>query len=98
MSKVKPKSITIEYDDIESRIVRISILDKNEISHIFTGVEVEKELTIPEPFGCEFIVTDIRDRQLSVVRFEVEFLSGYSREGVFYAAEYTTKKCHLTIR
>ncbi|MBQ0785088.1 MAG: hypothetical protein KBT66_12700 [Amphritea sp.] len=91
MSKVKPKSIAIEFDDVENRISNISILDNAGTSHIFSDIEVEKELTIPEPYGCEFVVTNIKDRQLATAKFEIEFLSGYSRECVFYAATYITK-------
>ena len=86
-----PKSYKVEYDIGHSSIASIVLEDIDGNAHIFTGVRYEGNFVIPEPFGCEFFVADIKDRQWGSVRFEVTFASGYSRDGVFHAEKYNVK-------
>lgn len=51
----------------------------------FTGVVLNGGFVLPEPLGCECIVSDISDRHWGLADYEVVFASSYSREGAFYA-------------
>lgn len=51
-------------------------------------VECSQGFKLPEPLGCPCIVTDISDRQWGNAKYEVEFASSYSRDGVFWPMEY----------
>ena len=86
-----PKSYKIEYDVGLSCIASIIFEDIDGNDHVFTGVRHEGNFIVPEPFGCEFFVEDIKDRQWGSVRYEITFASGYSRDGVFHAETYSVK-------
>lgn len=40
---------------------------------------------LPAPFGCDCMITDISDRHWDTAKYEIEFDSSYSRQGVFHA-------------
>ncbi|WP_040557197.1 hypothetical protein [Reinekea blandensis] len=81
-------SYKLKFDRNYKLIESIELIDERGTLHIFKGISVSGELIIPEPYGCPFIVNDISDRQLGSQKYEVEFASSYSREGVFTANEY----------
>lgn len=49
----------------------------------------ENGFQLPEPIGDTCSVSEIADRGWGNRRFEIEFASGYSREGVFWAESAT---------
>jgi hypothetical protein len=86
-----PKSYKIEYDVDVKSIASVVFEDTEGNTHIFTGIHHEGDFVVPEPFGCEFFVEDIKDRQWGGTNYEITFASSYSRDGVFYAATYNVK-------
>ena len=40
---------------------------------------------LPEPIGCNCTITDVSDRGWSNVKYEIEYASSYSRDGVFWS-------------
>lgn len=84
--EIKPISCKFEYES--DSISAIELIDSAGKVHRFTSITISDEFVIPQPFCCPFIVTDISERQWSNQNYEVEFASGYSREGVFTANAY----------
>jgi len=81
-------SYKLKFDRANGVIDSIELIDDSGTIHHFKGITVNGELIIPQPYGCPFLVNDISDRQWAGQKYEVEFASSYSREGVFTANEY----------
>jgi hypothetical protein len=86
--KIQPVSCKYNYDFENWLVASIEIIDIDGRSHIFSGLTINDEFVLPQPFGCPFVVNDIAGNQWESQNYEVEFLSGYSREGVFTARSY----------
>jgi hypothetical protein len=67
-----------------SRVVlRLANVGWFELTDAFTSDE--RGLCLPEPIGCNCTITDISERGWGNGKYEVEFASSYSRDGVFWS-------------
>lgn len=85
------KSCKVVFNNKENGINSIEIEDISGNTHIFSGISLSGDLVIPAPYGCSFTVEDIKNLQLDTAKYEITFASSYSREGSFYASEYSKK-------
>ncbi len=89
VAKGKLSKVYVEIDERFGRISRVLMcLDGQWIEFTEVGTGASEEFTLPAPLGCECIVTDISDQQWEDKKYEVEYASSYSRDGVFWAKEF----------